>query len=89
MSRKKIFLYAGYYEMFISDVRLGEPYSLISCHYTVESAIRAAEKAHPDDAYYFKTNLFPDERHYVLEDYIDSVGSVPTTTIEGNEFYIV
>ena len=87
--RTKIYLYAGYYEMFITDRPLGKPYSLISWHYSVEAAERAARKAHPDDSYYFKASLFPDDLHYVLEDYIDKDGAVPTSVIEGDEFYIV
>lgn len=89
MKKQKIYLYAGYYEMFITDRPLGKPYSLISWHYSVEAAMRNAEKLHQGDPYYFKTNLFPDDYHYVLEDAIDREGSVPTFTIEGDEFYNV
>ena len=87
--RTKIYLYAGYYEMFITDRPLDKPYSLISWHYSVEAATRRAEKEHPDDHYYYKANLFPDDLAYVLEDVIDSEGSIPTSTIQGDEFYII
>lgn len=87
--KQKIYLYAGYYEMFITDVPMPKPYSLISTHYTVEAAEKRAEKEHPGDAYYFKTSLYPDDYHYVLENYIDRYGSVPTSTINGEEFYII
>lgn len=87
--RTKIYLYAGYYEMFITDRPLDKPYTLISWHYSVEAAEKRAMKEHPDDRVYFKTNLFPDDYHYVLESYIDEGKAIPTTTIEGDEFYIV
>ena len=89
MARQKIYLYAGDYEMFITDRPLGKPYVLISWHYSVAAAIRAAEKAHPGDNYYFKTNLYPDDYCYVLENFIDRGEPVPTSTIEGDEFYII
>lgn len=87
--RKKIYLYAGYYEMFITDRPLDKPYVLISWHYSVEAATRRAEKEHPDDHFYYKTDLFPDDLHYVLESYIDEGKAIPTSTIQGDEFYIV
>lgn len=87
--KQKIYLYAGYYEMFITDRQLPNPYALISWHYSVDAAIDRAEKEHPGDKYYFKTTLFPDDFHYVLENAIDSIGSVPTFTIDGDEFYNV
>ena len=86
---KKIYLYAGYYEMYITDVPMPKPYSLISWHKSVDAAENAARKAHPDDSYYFKTTLFPDDLHWVLENIIDEKGAVPTATINGEEFYIV
>ena len=87
--RKKIYLDAGYYEMFITDRPMPKPYSLLSWHWSVDAAENNAKRMHPGDNYYFKAELFPDDLHYVLEDYIDSDGSVPTTTIDGDEFYIV
>jgi len=87
--RTKIYLYAGYYEMFITDRPLDKPYSLISWHYSVEAAEKRAEREHPDDKYYYKVNLFPDDLHFVLEECIDREGAVPTSTIQGDEFYIV
>ena len=89
MKRNKIYLYAGYYEMFITDRPLDKPYTLISWHYSVDAAMRRAEKEHPDDPFYFKTNLYPDDYHYVLESYIDEGKAIPTTTIQGDEFYII
>ena len=61
MKRTKMCLYAGYYEMYITDRPLGKPYTLISWHYSAEAAEKRAQKEHPGDAYYFKTNLFPDD----------------------------
>lgn len=89
MKRKKVYLYAGYYEMYITDRPLDRPYSLISWHYSVEAAARRAEKEHPDDHYYYKTDLFPDERHFALESYIDDGKPIPTATVQGDEFYII
>jgi len=87
--KTKIYLYAGYYEMFITDRPLAAPYSLISWHYSVSAAAKAAEKAHPGDSYYYKVDLFPDDLTYILEDAIDRYGAVPTTVIQGDEFYII
>ena len=87
--RTKIYLYAGYYEMFITDRKMPAPYSLISQHYSVDAAEKAAIKKHPGDSYYFKTTLFPDGYHYVLENCIDTQGTVKIATIDGDEFYIV
>ena len=89
MKKTKIYLYAGYYEMFITDRKLDKPYSLISWHYSVDAAIKRAMREHPGDYYYFKTNLFPDDYHFILEDYIDRGMAIPTSTIQGDEFYIV
>lgn len=86
--RTKIYLYAGYYEMFITDRPLDKPYTLISWHYSVDAAEKRALKEHPDDKYYFKVNLFPDDYHYVLEDFIDRGEPIPVSTIQGDEFYI-
>lgn len=87
--RTKIYLYAGYYEMFITDRPLNKPYALISWHYSTDAAVRRAEKEHPGDSYYFKASIFPDDLHFVLEDYIDKGEPIPTSTIQGDEFYIV
>lgn len=87
--KQKIYLYGGYYEMYITDRPMPKPYSLISWHWSVDAAERAAQRAHPDDNYYFKTTLYPDDYHVVLENNIDAYGSVPTATIDGDEFYIV
>ena len=89
MKRKKIYLYAGYYEMFITDTPLGKPYSLISWHYSVENAEKNAKRLHPDDNYYFKTNLFPEDLEFVLDSYIQSNEEIPLSEIQGQEFYIV
>lgn len=89
MKQKKIYLYAGYYEMFITDVPMPLPYTLISWHKSVEAAELNAKRLHPGDNYYFKVTLFPDDYHFVLEDYIDRHGSVPTSVINGEEFYII
>ena len=75
--------------MYITDRPLGKPYSLISWHYSVDAAENRARKEHPDDHYYFKTNLYPDDLHWVLEEYIDNGEAIPTATIQGDEFYIV
>lgn len=91
---QKIYLYAGYYEMFITDRQLPAPYTLISTHRTPEAAYARAAKEHPSeqpgipgDPVYYKTNLFPDDLTFVLEDSIDRDGGVPTFTIDGDEFY--
>ena len=87
--RTKIYLYAGYHEMYITDKPLDKPYTLISWHYSTDAAVRKAEREHPSDNYYFKASIFPDELHFVLENYIDRNGPIPTSVIQGDEFYIV
>ena len=87
--RTKIYLYAGYYEMYITDRPLDKPYSLISWHYSVAAAEKKAHWLHPDDPVFFKTNLYPDDYHYVLESFIDEGKAIPTSTIQGDEFYII
>lgn len=87
--KRKIYLYGFYYEMFITDRPLEKPFSLISWHYSVEAAEKRAKKEAPDDKYYYKVDLFPDDLNYVLEDFINRDGAVPTLKIQGKEFYIV
>ena len=87
--KQKIYLYAGYYEMFITDVPMPKNYTLLSWHWSVEAAARNAERLHPGDNYYYKVDLYPDDFHWVLEQFIDRYGSVPTSVINGEEFYIV
>ena len=87
--RTKIYLYGFYYEMFITDRPLEKPFSLISQHYSVEAAEKRAKRAQPGDKYYYKVNLFPDDLHYVIEDFIDRGEAIPTSTIQGDEFYII
>lgn len=88
MKRTKIYLYAGYYEMFITDKPLDKPYSLISWHWSVDAAIRRAEKEHPDDNYYFQVELYPDYYDYVLESFSMQEKEIPIHEIQGREFYI-
>lgn len=75
--------------MFITDRPLEKPFSLISRHYSVEAAEKHAKRVQPGDKYYYKVDLFPDDLNYVLEDFINRDGAVPTSTIQGDEFYIV
>lgn len=86
---KKIYLYAGYYEMYITDVPMPKPYTLISWHKSVDAAINRAEKEHPFDPYYLKADLFPDDRSYIIENVIMEQGGVPTAVINGEVFYII
>ena len=87
--RKRIYLYVGYYEMFITDVPMPKPYTLISRHWSVEAAERAAEKAHPGDNYYFKADLYPDYYQYVLDGFAMNGEEIPTSEINGEIFYII
>jgi hypothetical protein len=89
MKRNKIYLYAGYYEMFITDRPMPKNYTLLSWHWSVEAAARNAERLHPGDNYYYKVDLYPDDFHYVLEQFIDAGEAIPTATINGDEFYIL
>ena len=87
--RKKFYLYAGYYEMYITDQPLGDPYSLISWHYSVEAAWKRAEKEHPDDPYFFKKEIYPEDLNFVLESYDWDGKEIKTADIQGQTFYII
>ena len=89
MKRKKIYLYAGYYEMFITDSPMDKPYELISWHWKLDRAIKRAEKEHPDDNYYFQVELYPDDYEYVLESFIMEGEALPISEIQGRNFYIL
>lgn len=62
----KIYLYAGYYELYITDKPMTRPYVLVSWHKSVEAAERAAEKT--KDSYFFQEDLLPEELNFALED---------------------
>lgn len=81
---KTIYLYAGYYEMYITDRPLDKPYVLMSKHRKVECAARAAEKAHPDDSYFYQEELFPDELSYIL----DEESNYHIAEVQGRNFII-
>lgn len=85
MKRKKIYLYAGYYEMFITDVPMQKPYCLISWHYSVERAEMSAEKEHPGDVCHYKENLCPD----YLYDSLSWDGALNIQKIQGEPFVIL
>lgn len=56
---RKIYLYAGYLELYITDKPMDKPYVLLSTYRNVKSAERAAEKLHPGDTVFFQEGLFP------------------------------
>lgn len=44
MKQKKYYIYAGYYELWISDIKLGCPLTYISSAYSLEDAQAQCEK---------------------------------------------
>lgn len=62
-----IYLYAGYYELWISDKVLTKPLTLISRHKTIEAAERAAERF-DSDAYLAYDKDIAHLSDYAVED---------------------
>ena len=58
---RKFYLYAGYYELFISNRPLRRPYSFISWHKSLDAAQRAAEKFDPDAHVHYAEQIAPPE----------------------------
>lgn len=48
MKRKKYYIYAGYYELWISDIKLGRPLTYMGFAYSLENAQLRCEKIDPD-----------------------------------------
>lgn len=65
---KKYYLYAGYYELWISDRVLGAPLTLISWHKSLENAANAAERYDEDAAIIIDERL-KEEIPYFGEDW--------------------
>lgn len=86
MKRHKIYLYAGYYEMFISDKPMPKPYSLISWHYSAENAIARAEREHPEDPWHIVEHLLPEEYRLMMGD--DAYMDLKREEIGGRMFLI-
>lgn len=68
--KRKFFLYAGFYEMLITDRRLRRPYSLVSTHRSLEAAEEAARRNDPDQTTVYDQNIKKDvaEAYPMLED---------------------
>lgn len=68
--KKRYFLYAGYYELIISDKKLDKPYIFLSWHKSLKNTVFAATK------YDSEVNLvFGSEE--IRKDYIDNVIECP------------
>lgn len=86
---RKIYLYAGYYELYITDKQLNRSYTLISTHRTVANAERAAEKFDNDawlmvDRDLVNESMYSilyDSDDYYLHTFVNEGGSVMTEEI--------
>ena len=87
LPRKKIYLYAGYYEMFITDNPMPKRYALLSTHYSVDKAEESARRLHPDDHVYYKVELFPEDLNFVLESLREDK-QLKVSKIGKDKFYI-
>lgn len=77
----KIYLYAGYYELFITDKPMNKPYALVSRHNSVEEAEQAAEQT--GDGYFYQEELLPEELNFILDDEATEIHE-----IQGRNFVI-
>ena len=59
---KRYYLYAGYYEIWISDKILRQPLTPLSWHKTLRAAVRHAEKIDPDATLCFDRSLMHEVR---------------------------
>lgn len=63
--RKKYYLYAGYYELWISDRILRRPFILLSTHFSFDAAYDAAERYDTDACKCYDTSIRKDaEAHF-------------------------
>ena len=53
------YLYAGYYEWFVTDTPLPKPYVLDSEHETLDSALNKAQEYYADDHVHVQEGLLP------------------------------
>lgn len=76
---RKFYLYAGYYELFISNRPLRRPYSFISWHKSLDAVQRAAEKFDPDAHVHYAEQIAPPETDewidegYARRDLVDGI----------------
>ena len=80
--KQKIYLYAGYYELYITDKTLDAPYVLLSTHRTVRGAERAAVKL--DVQIHYAEHLVPEE----IEDVLSEDASWETANVQDTRFAI-
>lgn len=55
--KKKYYLYAGYYKLYITDKLLRRPYTLLSTHRSFPAAWKAAEKKDPEEGVFVDMSL--------------------------------
>lgn len=65
---KSYFVYAGYYELLITDKTLSRPYTLLSAHRTLGKAITTAERYDADAQIIYDRDL----REEVVEHFIET-----------------
>lgn len=78
----KIYLYAGYYELYITDKPMDRPYTLLSWHKSVDNAVKEAERI--DDTYFFQDDLLPEDLQFFRE-----MKNARVEEIQGRNFLIV
>ena len=73
--KRKFFLYAGFYEMLITDRRLRRPYSLVSTHRSLEAAEAAAKRFAPDKTVVYDQSIKNDV--YNTYPWIEDIDNLP------------
>jgi len=84
---KKIYLYAGYYELYITDKEMPKPYTLISWHKSVENAMKAAERFDDYASVIYAEHLFPEEYRLLMGE--DHYQDLKRAEIDGLTYLIV
>lgn len=68
--KKKYYVFAGYYELILSDRKLEKPYIFLSWHKSLEKAVFAATKFDSEPNFVFSSEE-------VRNEYIDKVIGLP------------
>lgn len=68
--KRKFYLYAGYYELYITDRRLSRPYLLVSTHRRFDTAKKAAVHYDPDAHIIYDNSV----KEQYIDDFIQEYG---------------
>lgn len=86
MKTKKYYVYCGYYEIWISDRRLGRPLVYQGWNKTIGAAIDRAERIDEDTTICFDESVAEDALEFYYGVWEEGVQTVPT--FNGEEYEI-